>query len=185
VAFADLPDEGLASFDRAASQASPGRADYWWTYTFSGSAGEARRAGVRFPWVLKVQKPNELKIDSDTYRRCASVDGVRLQGAWTSYANPDDPDLDRLPPGQRPIIRFGRDGRFVDEGLFAVFMRSYSGGDDRPGAGTYELRDFTAILRYDDGRVRREAFTGFMSAELAQMDGRIFLRRTPLQKRKG
>jgi hypothetical protein len=64
-------------------------------------------------------------------------------------------------------------------------MRSYSGGDDRPGSGTYELRDFTAILRYDDGRVRREGFTGLMSADLARSDDRIFLRRTPLQKRKG
>jgi hypothetical protein len=135
------------------------------------------------PWVLRTQKANELKIDSDVYYRCASVDGLRLEGAWTSYANPADPALDRLPAGQRPILRFSRDGRFVDEGLFAVFMRSYSGGDDRPGAGTYELRDFTAILRYDDGRVRREAFNGLLSADPARTNDVIFLRRTPLQKR--
>lgn len=185
VVFADLPDAGLWNFDRASSQADPNRAPYWQTYSFSGSNGEMRRAGTRYPWVLKSQKPNELKIDSDIFYRCASVDGLRLEGAWTSYANPDDPDLDRLAPGKRPIIRFGRDGRFVDEGLFAVFMRSYTGGDDRPGSGSYEMRDFTVILRYDDGRVRHEAFTGFMSADPTRKDERIFLHRTPLQKRAG
>ncbi len=69
----------------------------------------------------------------------------------------------------------------MDEGLFAVFLTS--GGDDRPGSGRYELRDFTVILRYDDGRVRHEGFTGFMGADPARMDDRIFIRRAPLQKR--
>jgi len=184
VAFADLPEGGLWSFDRAASQADPNRAGYWRTYTFSGGQGEARRPDVKFPWTLRSVKAGELKVDSDLFYRCASVDGLRLEGAWTSYANPDDPDLDRLPPGQRPILRFGRDGRFVDEGLFAVFMRSHGGGDDRPGAGRYEVRDFTMVLRYDDGRERREAFTGFLAGDPAKQDGKIFLRRTALQKRR-
>lgn len=181
--FADLPNEGLWNFDRAASQADPGRAGYWQTYSFSGSRGEARRAGVKFPWVLQSKKPNELQVDSDTFYRCASVDGLRLEGAWTSYANPADPELDRRAPGQRPIIRFARDGRFVDEGLFAVFLRSHSGGDDRAGSGSYQLRDFTLSLKYDDGRMRHEAFTGFMAADPARMDERIFIRRSALHKR--
>jgi hypothetical protein len=111
------------------------------------------------------------------------VDGVRLDGAWTSYGNPADPDLDRLPVGKRPVLRFSRDGRFVDEGLFAVFMRSYDGGDDRPGAGTYELKDFTLVLRYDDGRVRHEAINAMLGADLARMNDLFFLRRTELRKR--
>lgn len=181
--FADLPNEGLSGFDRAASRADPNRALFWQTYTFSGSAGEARRPGTPARWALRLEKPNQLKVDSDTFYRCVSVDGLRLAGAWTSYASPDDPELDRRPAAQRPIIRFTRDGRFVDEGLFALFLRS--GGDDRPGSGRYELRDFTLTLRYDDGRVRREAFTGFMGADPARMDDRIFIRRTSLQKRAG
>ena len=159
VMFADLPNAGLLGFNRAAAQADPHRALSWHTYSFSGSAGETRRAGTPSPWILKLEKPNQLKIDMDTFYRCVSVDGLRLSGAWTSYANPTDPELDRLPIGQRPIIRFEKDGRFVEEGLFALLLTS---ADDRPGSGRYELRDFTLILRYDDGRVRHEAFTGFL-----------------------
>jgi hypothetical protein len=183
VMFADLPANGLADFDRASSRTDPDRAHFWHTYTFSGSRGETHRAGTSARWVLQLETPLKMKIDSDTFHRCASVDGLRLEGAWTSYASPNDPGLDRLAVGQRPIIRFGRDGRFVDEGLFAVFMRSRSGGDDRPGSGRYELRDFTLLLRYDDGRERHEAFTGFLSADPAHADERIYLRRTPLFKR--
>jgi hypothetical protein len=181
VMFADLPNAGLLGFDRAAAQAEPGRKDYWHTYSFSGTTGETRRPGTPHPWVLRLEKPNQLKVDSDTFYRCASVDGLRLEGAWTSYANPDDPELDRRPRGQRPIIHFDRDGRFVDEGLFAVFLTS--GGDDRAGSGRYELRDFTLVLRYDDGRVRREAFNGFMGADPARQDGQLFIRRSAMYKR--
>ena len=182
VMFADLPEEGLAGFERAAYRAShPAREDYWHTYSFAGSSGESRRPGTRFPWRLRVQKAGQLRIDDDVYHRCASVDGRRLDGAWTSYSNPADPQLEALPVGRRPVIHFTRDGRFTDDGLFATFLTS--GGDDRPGAGRYELRDFTLILSYDDGRLRREAFTGLLGARIDQQDGALYLRRSLLSKR--
>lgn len=182
VMFADLPEEGLAGFERAAYRAShPAREDSWHTYSFAGSSGESRRPGARFPWRLRVQKAGQLLIDDDVYHRCASVDGRRLDGAWTSYSNPADPQLEALPVGRRPVIHFTREGRFTDDGLFATFLTS--GGDDRSGAGRYELRDFTLTLSYDDGRVRREAFTGLLGARVDQQDGAIYLRRSLLSKR--
>jgi len=69
----------------------------------------------------------------------------------------------------------------VDDGLFATFLKS--GGDDRPGSGRYELKDFTLILRYDDGRVRQEAFTGLLGADPAVQDGKIYIRRSVMTKR--
>jgi hypothetical protein len=180
--FADLPDEGLAGFERAAYRAShPAREGYWHTYSFAGTSGESRRPGTRFPWSLRVEKVGQLLIDDDVYHRCASVDGLRLDGAWSSYSNPDDPTLDQRPVGQRPLIRFSRDGRFVDDGLFASFLTSR--GDDRPGAGRYELRDFTLLLHYDDGRTRQEAFSGLLGGDPAVRDGKIYIRRTQLSKR--
>ena len=179
----DLPDEGLAGFDRAAHQADrTWRGDNaWQTYSFSGSSGESRSDRTPARWTLQLVKPDQLKVDSDTFHRCASVDGLRLSGSWTSYATPDDPSLDRLPVGKRPLIHFSQDGRFVDDGLFATFLTSR--GDDRPGAGRYELRDFTLILRYDDGRERREAFTGMLRGGVGQQEPIVFLRRSVLRRR--
>ncbi len=182
VMFADLPEEGLAGFERAAYRAShPAREGYWHTYSFAGTSGESRRPGTRFPWRLRVEKAGQLRIDDDVYHRCASVDGLRLDGAWTSYSDPADPQLGALPVGRRPVINFTRDGRFTDDGLFATFLTS--GGDDRPGAGRYELRDFTLMLSYDDGRIRREAITGLLGGRVDQQDGRLYLRRSMLTKR--
>ncbi len=181
VAFGDLPNGGMAGFNREAARRVSALSDYWNTYTFAGSSGELRREGTSAKWGLQLLNRDQLKIGSDTFYRCASVDGLRLDGSWTSYANPDDPSLDALPVGQRPVIRFGRDGRFRDDGLFATFITS--GGDDRPGGGQYEMRDFSLILRYDDGRLRQEAFTGFLGANPRDQNAKVFVRRSQLSRR--
>jgi hypothetical protein len=110
------------------------------------------------------------------------VNGVRLDGAWTSWSDPDDPALDRRPDGDRPILRLARDGRFKDEGIFRTILRTSPPGAG--GAGRYEVKDFTMELRYDDGRVQRIAFTGFLGASPAAKDERIYLARTTFRKRR-
>lgn len=120
-------------------------------------------------------------MDRDTFSRCHAVDGRRLEGAFTSYSDPNDPGLEALPVGQRPLIRFFADGRFVDEGLFAAFLSSGGGGDDRPGVGRYQLRDFTLFLEYEGGRVRREAFT--FAGPPAPQPATVYVRRSALHRR--
>lgn len=183
--FTDLPDEGLSAFDRAASRASAGRAPYWGTYRFASGEGEIAKPGVRVKTRIRAVKPGEIQLDSDHFYRCADVNGLKMEGAWTSWSDPNDPALDRRPVGDRPIIRFTRTGAFQDEGIFRSVLRSSApGANGAGGSGRYEIRDFTLELRYDDGRVQRVAFSGFLGASPATKDERIYLHRSSFRKRR-
>jgi hypothetical protein len=51
--------------------------------------GAIEKRGVRNPIKLRPVKPGQIELDSDLYYRCAALDGLRLEGAWTSYAAPE------------------------------------------------------------------------------------------------
>lgn len=176
-----IPRQGLAGFDRRASKADPQEGPYWSTYRFSGGTGVIN---TRIPTKIRAESADKIKLDDLWYyNRCASVDGLRLEGSWTSYANPSDPALQRLTPGQRPILRFTRDGRFTDEGVFMAFLGSFGNRpDERAGSGTYEIRDFSLLLYYSDGRRKQVAFTGFMSANPATNDQMLYVGRGLFRK---
>jgi len=82
-----------------------------------------------------------------------SVDGLKLEGRW------------QLPGAERKRrIEFTAAGRFKDDGLLEdvgyLPVPAWGGSREvaypRPparGEGTYEIRDFTLLLKYDDGRV--------------------------------
>jgi hypothetical protein len=113
-----------------------------------------------------------------TYSRCKPVDGVRLDGAWTTFANTHDPELDA--PGVKPQIHFSKDGRFTDDG---IFMTSFNEIKTQPGSGTYSLNNFMLTLKYDKGTIRQASFTGFISNDVS-VNGRIlFIDRHKFQKR--
>lgn len=180
--FEDLPRKGLAGFNRSASKAESGQANYWGTYSVSGSSGTITKPGVRYPEKIEVQGAGKMKLDGLIFQRCHPVDGLRLQGDWTSYSNPNDPSLDRLPRGKAPIFHFSGDGRFVDDGVLASFL--HDDGADSAGAGTYEIRDFTLILRYSDGRVKQFAFSGLCPADASTSNDIILIGRSEFRKRR-
>lgn len=182
--FEDIPRTGYLGFSRDTSQADSAQHGYWGSYTFAGGAGAISKPGVKFIETLKSEGPEQLKIDSTHFYRCRTVNGLRLQGAWTSYANPNDPDLDRRPEGQRPVFRFTGTGQFMDEGVFATFLKSNDPRQDAAGQGTYEIRDFTLVLRYGDGRVKHLAVTGVLGADPASSNDMIFIARSVFRKRK-
>lgn len=181
----DIPREGLAGFNRERSKTELRDTGYWRTFTYNGSSGTIVNPNSRFTEALVSQGPGKMKIDSDLYTQSRPVDGVRLNGVWTSYADPNDPSLSQLPDGGRPIFRFTGDGRFVDEGVFAVFLTNpLDPSQDGAGNGTYEARDFSLILRYSDGRTRQIAFAGMLGADVATTNDIIFLGRAQFNKRK-
>jgi hypothetical protein len=182
--FEDLPRKGLAGFNREASKSDSGQRNYWGTYSVSGSSGTITKPGVRYPEKIEIEASSKMKLDGLVFNRCRSVDGLRLQGAWTSYANPNDPSLDRLPRGQAPVFHFTSDGKFVDDGVLAAFLHEGDGSSDSAGSGTYEIRDFTLILRYSDGRVKPLAFSGLCPGDAFTSNDLIFIGRSEFRKRK-
>jgi hypothetical protein len=182
--FEDIPRAGLAGFNRAASKADSGQKSYWGRYTFSNGAGSITKPGVAYPEVLQSEGADKLKVDSFHFYRCQEVNGLRLQGAWTSMANPNDPALDRFPAGQKPVFRFSSDGKFSDEGVFATFLKSGDTRQDVAGTGVYEVRDFTLILRFSDGRVKQLAITAMLGANAAASNDTLFISRSAFHKKK-
>jgi len=183
----DIPREGLDGFDRRASKADENQAPYWATYTWDGKSGSIITPGVRFPVLLKAKSANQIYLDSDVYYKCVEVDGLRLQGSWTTFADPNDPALDQREQGKKPLITFSREGRFTDEGVFASYFDAHSSTDpaqSRAGTGTYELKRFSVILRYADGRTRKLAITGVFGGSPAPSSQIIFLSRSRFNLRK-
>jgi hypothetical protein len=182
--FEDIPRTGLAGFNREASKTDSGQKSYWGRYTFTNGGGSITKPGVNYPETLQSEGADRLKIDSFHFYRCQEVDGLRLQGAWTSLANPNDPALDRFPAGQKPVFRFTSDGKFSDEGVFATFLKSGDPRQDAAGTGTYEVRDFTLTLRFSDGRVKQLAITAMLGASAAASNDTLFISRSAFHKRK-
>jgi hypothetical protein len=182
--FEDIPRTGLVGFNREASKADSGQKTYWGRYTFTNGAGSITKPGVNYSEVLQSEGADKLKVDSFHFYRCQEVNGLRLQGAWTSMANPNDPALDRFPVGQRPVLRFSSDGKFSDEGVFATFLKSGDPRQDAAGTGVYEVRDFTLILRFSDGRVKQLAVTAMLGANAAASNDTLFIARSAFHKRK-
>jgi hypothetical protein len=92
----------------------------------------------------------KLRIGDKVWDPMPLVDGLKLDGAW------------RLPGAKQKRIEFTPAGRFKDEGLLedVGFWPVYAWAGSRivtqqrpppRGAGSYEIREFTLLLKYDDG----------------------------------
>jgi hypothetical protein len=131
------------------------------TYSFAnGKGANYKYAGQKSPDVLQLIKNNQLKIDNNTYYKSESINGAKLNASFTSFANPNDPQLEILSYGEKPKITFYSTGKFKDEGLFNTYLfdKVTNPAAAKPGNGVYELKDFSIILKYDDGRTRQQAF---------------------------
>lgn len=161
--FRGLPLTGLADLE-------PGKADAggtWGTYKPDGTAsydGSTERL---------VRKGDDLLVDQRVFVRAAPVDGVKLDGAYT-YMDPEDKYLDGA--GCRQVLELRPDGTFVDRGIFvsncAAPTRTAA---DAPGAGTYEARDFSLILRYQDGRVARRSLSPVLRGDARKDASAVFV----------
>ncbi|MBI4890290.1 MAG: hypothetical protein HY821_06670 [Acidobacteria bacterium] len=182
--FEDIPREGFAGWNSSASKATEEQRPYWGTYTFSNGSGVITKPGARFTTSIRMDADGGILLDSDKFIRCSGVDGLRLEGSWTSFSDPNDPALNQLPAGQRPILRLARSGQFLDEGIFLTILRNYTEQAPPSGAGTYEIRAFTLILRYRDGTVRQVAFTGLLKLDPGRDNNILFLGRTQFNRQK-
>jgi hypothetical protein len=123
-----------------------------------GHYGSWKALGDEVHIVREAGKPAEvyrrdngkLRLGDKVWEPMPSVDGLKLDGAW------------RLPGAKDRRIEFTPGGRFKDEGLLedVGFFTVYAWAGSRivaqqcpppRGAGTYEIREFTLLLKYDDG----------------------------------
>lgn len=162
--LSNLPNGGFANLKSGAYfDKTKNDANYFHlgSYNFANGKGTNTKSSSNYTDKLELIKPNQLKIDGTVYMKCGNVNGQKLQGTFTTYADPNDPDLLTQPKGNRSVISFTSDGKFIDEGVYQTLLQDYGKGEayNAPGKGTYELKDYSIILKFDDGRVKQEAFT--------------------------
>ena len=176
--FQGLPIKGLYNLDinRSKQEELSGgyHGGYWGTYTLSGNGGTTRVTNNGFTDSVTVVNAEQIKIGRFDFYRCADVNGLRLDGAWTYNSNPNDPYFDE--PGCRQIIFFTKGGQFTDKGIFVSDCGNpYQVPENAPGSGTYQVIDYTLILKYSDGRVVQRSFTGVVKGNPAVDSSLIFV----------
>ncbi|HEY4182695.1 MAG TPA: hypothetical protein VGM90_37950 [Kofleriaceae bacterium] len=148
----NAPWNGLADFDRSA-----------WESTIETDGSQGGRPGTYVKdgdgWLITYKNGaqmqmsivgNELQIGKTKLRRASDVSGATLDGTYTPFTDPNDPLLSG--PGCQRLVTFTADGKFINRGGFARTCPAAESDPGRPGSGTYEIRDFSIVLKYDDGR---------------------------------
>jgi hypothetical protein len=159
-----LPWAGFADFDRAAWERDVGtdrslggdpgtykRDGDGWTITYAGG----RQAALK-------HVADRLETEHAKLSRAKDVTGATLDGVYTWWTDADDASL--AGPGCQPLVAFTRDGHFDDRGGFS--QPCQTSGPDAPGTGTYEIRDFSLVLHYGDGRTTKHLITAVVDADL-------------------
>jgi hypothetical protein len=131
------------------------RARSWGTYSLQGGKGALKMGYGSIP--LRVNG-NELMLTTQNtehrYVKVPSVDGARFEGTYAFDGNWE---------GKPPSIRFTSDGRFTDAGALNILNHQTTDPFNitrNPGSGTYEVRNFTIVFKYSDGRICKLAFPG-------------------------
>lgn len=143
-----FPLRGLLGLDSVSEQAAARR--YWGSYTFSAGSGVLTMPYGTIP--LRALGSNiELTTSRSPHRyfRLFMPDTSTIAGNWC------------LRTGECLRFTGGRTGRFEDAGAVRVLEHAYDAPQSPlKGAGQYELRDHTLVLRYDGGPEIRIAVPG-------------------------
>jgi hypothetical protein len=158
-----IPRDGLYGFDRAKDKVNNQGNNIWGTYSFNGNSGTWKYDSASASSSITLESDGGLNLGTSCskFYRCSSVDNYKLNGSYTSYSNPSNSNLTKS--NKKPVIHFNSDGTFTDDGLFSMVTCLQGIGETEvqsvPGSGTYEIKDFTLILRYSDGRTRQTSIT--------------------------
>jgi hypothetical protein len=149
-----LPPGGLDGVQSAPG--GPGAAASPARYAVSGQEVSIWYDASGPPVKLTLVAADQLKHGNTIYYKCESFDGLRLDGTWGEFFNTPLPRNDR---DFAKAIRFSPDGTFKDYGLFADSNHPNANSMDAPGHGTYQIRNFSLILSYSDGRVVKKSYS--------------------------
>ncbi len=146
--YQHLPQGGFLHFDANASKQNEYQTPYWGRYEIDGNRITIRRPGVIYPSTFTLLGDNEMLLERSIRAYLVpNVDGLRLDGVWTTVAAQAEYPPYSFPPGQRPLISFSSNGAFRDEGLF---LNGYWLSTRNPGMGAYDIKAWTLTLNYSD-----------------------------------
>lgn len=154
--------------------------EFWGKFTMNGSKGVFQSKYNK----TEVEKVSATLMKRTGYtfqlRKMASVDGLLLDGEWGPYPGWEkQPHLSKNGyegTGVRNVIAFKKDGSFIDHGFFVTNLSIPNEVAERaPGKGSYAIKNFTLLLKYDDGRMVYKSFTGAGSINPATDDKAIYI----------
>jgi hypothetical protein len=148
----NFPSEGLDELNTWIA-AENNRRD-WGVYHFDKSKGVIKMPYAEIP----VQIQNEKLIlttnnEDHSFIKLQPVNEVKWSGTYVL----------REQNGVIPKIVFSADGKFTDNGALKVLFHEYIDCLNpalNPGAGTYTIKNHSAIFQYNDGRKIKIAVTG-------------------------
>ena len=154
----NFPVEGLDGMNTWL-QTEENRRD-WGTYNFSNGKGMIKLPYEEIPLRMENDKliltPN--KADHG-FIKINSVDGAVFNGTYAFSTK----DIFGQETGKTHIISFTTAGRFTDNGAISIMTHPYVPCVDEaiePGSGTYEVKNYSVIFNYSDGRKIKIAFIG-------------------------
>jgi hypothetical protein len=147
-----LPVEGLYEFNAWIAAERQGR--YWGTYSFNNGKGVLKMPYADISLRIENNRLIIRNVNEDyAFSRLSPVDGATFNGTYAlSEVN-----------GKIPSVSFTSDGRFTDNGALKVLYHEYVDCINEAlikGSGTYEVKDYTLIFNYTDGRKIKIAFMG-------------------------
>lgn len=131
------------------------RTKFWGTYTLQNGKGMIKMGYGNIP--IKVNGNDLIVTTQNTehkYEKVPSVDGAVFNGTYGFTGDFG---------GKNPTVKFTLDGKFIDYGGLDVLHHATMDPFDiteKPGSGTYKVKDFTLIFDYTDGRHLQLAFLG-------------------------
>ena len=154
----NFPTEGLEEMNTWA-KAESNRRD-WGTYSFSNGRGILKLPYGDIPLSLEGGKLiiTTNKTDHNFIKK-NSVDGAKFNGTYTMSSKTALGNE----TGITPLINFTADGNFTDNGALKNLYHEYVSclnAANAPGSGTYEVKNYSVIFNYTDGRKIKIAFLG-------------------------
>jgi hypothetical protein len=148
----NFPAEGLDELNTWV-RAENNRRD-WGTWSFSNGKGVLKLPYGDIP--LRMENNKLIITSSNTdhaFIKTNSADGARFNGTYRlSEYN-----------GKIPTITFASSGKFTDNGAVSILYHEYIDCINEalaPGSGTYEIKNYSVIFNYSDGRKIKIAFMG-------------------------
>lgn len=157
--FGGFPRDGLEGLNTWAAAVQD--TFHWSTYSFQNGKGAYKIHGIVYSLKMigtgvDIRREPVSAGTKYPYPKIPSVDGAVFNGTYIIESIYHDDKLDGN-------IIFTADGKFIDKGPLNILNHRQTDSyniTEKPGSGTYEVKNYTVIFKYSDGRILHIAFPG-------------------------